>query len=172
MKKLPTTALLAALLLGGCATLGLAPPEVTLVDLEFTDLTMFETKGRFTVRLANENPEPLRISGGVFRLYLNGIKVGKALTSEAVEVPQLGTATQEVELFVNNVALVGRLAALMEEPTLTYQIRSRLFVEGSFGTRRLNFENSGAFSWDRAGERGPDSAPRDEAPVSEPDAGR
>lgn len=132
----------------GCTTLRLAPPEVTLVDLEFTDLTMFETTGEFTVRLANENPEPLTINGGVYRLYLNGIKVGKALSSEAVEVPRLGTATQRVELHVNNVALVSRLVSLMETPILSYQIKSRLFVEGAYGTRRINLENTGTFSWD------------------------
>ncbi|MCP4200524.1 MAG: LEA type 2 family protein [bacterium] len=134
---------------GGCATLSIVPPEVTLVDLEFTDLTMFETTGEFTVRLANENPDPLRINGGVFRLYLNGVKVGKALTSESVEVPRLGTATQRVALHVNNVALISRLASLLEEPVLDYQIKTRLFVEGAYGTRRVNFENAGTFSWDQ-----------------------
>lgn len=134
----------------GCAALGVIPPEVTLVDLEFTDLTMFETTGEFTVRLANENPDPLLISGGVFRLYLNGVKVGKALSSEAVEVPRLGTATQRVSLHVNNVALITRLAALMDEPVLDYQIRTRLYVDGAWGTRRINFENAGTFDWDQA----------------------
>ncbi len=135
------------LALGGCTALGIIPPEVTLVNLEFTDLTMFETTGEFTVRLANENPDPLRISGGVFRLYLNGVNVGKALTSESVEVPRLGTATLKAVLHVNNVALISRLASLMKVEVLDYQIKSRLFVEGSFGTRRVNFVNSGTFSW-------------------------
>lgn len=151
MKKL-SIVLAAALLVSGCASLSLLPPEVSLVDLEFTDLTMFETTGQFTVRLSNENPEPLRINGGVFRLYLNGIKVGKGLTSEAVEVPRLGTATQQVELHVNNVALISRLAALMETPILDYQIKSRLYVEGAVGTRRVNFVNAGRFAWDREAE--------------------
>ena len=124
--------------------------DVTLVDLEFTDLTMFETTGEFTVRLANENPDPLRISGGVFKLYLNGVKVGKALSSEAVEVPRLGTATQRVSLHVNNVALITRLATLMQEPVLDYQIKTRLYVDGAYGTRRLNFESSGTLDWEKA----------------------
>lgn len=147
--------LIVCLSVAGCATLQLAPPEVTLVDLEFTDLTMFETTAEFTVRLANENPDPLNVDGGVFRLYLNGIKVGKGLSSEAVEVPGLGTATQKVVLYVNNVALVSRLASLMDNPVLNYQIKSRLFLETSYGRRRINFENSGTFSWDQ----GEDPAP-------------
>ncbi len=140
--------------IAGCAALGVIPPDVSLVDLEFTDLTMFETTGEFTVRLANENPEPLVVNGGVYRLYLNGIKVGKALTSESVEIPRLGTATQRVALHVNNVALVTRLASLMEVPVLDYQIKTRLFVQGSYGERRINFENAGTFAWDQA-EDGP-----------------
>lgn len=149
MKKL-LMVVIVALSLSGCASLGLVPPEVTLVDLEFTDLTLFETTGDFTVRLTNENPDPLRISGAVFRLYLNGAKVGKALSSDAVEVPRLGTVTQKVALHVDNVALIGRLASLMKAPTLNYRIKSRLYVDGPYGTRRVNFENSGRFSWDQA----------------------
>lgn len=136
----------------GCAALGVIPPDVTLVDIEFTDMTLFETTGEFTVRLANENPDPLVVSGGVFRFYLDGVKVGKALSSETVEVPRLGTATQRVSLHLNNVALITRLASLMEQPQLDYEIRTRLFVEGSYGTRRLSFADAGTFSWDRAGD--------------------
>lgn len=159
MKKM-LTVLVAVLALGGCASLGLVPPEVTLVDLEFTDLTMFETTGEFTVRLTNENPDPLRITGAVFRLYLNGVKVGKALSSEALEIPRLGTATQKVDLHVNNVALIGRLATLMEAPSLDYRVKSRLYVEVPYGTRRVNFENSGTFAWDQAEEAlAPDAGP-------------
>ena len=142
--------LIAGCSLVGCATIGVVPPDVTLVDLEFTDLTVFETTGEFTVRLANENPDPLVVSGGVFRLYLNGVKVGKGLSSETVEIPRLGTATQRVSLHVNNVTLIARLASLLEQPVLDYQIKTRLYVEGSLGTRRINFENSGTFDWDQS----------------------
>lgn len=138
----------------GCASIGVIPPDVSLVDLEFTDLTMFETTGEFTVRLANENQDPLRVTGGVFRLYLNGVKVGKALSSEPVEIPRLGTATHRVSLHINNVALATRLMGLMEQPTLDYEIKTKLFLDGALGTRRLNFVNSGSFNWDEAGAYG------------------
>lgn len=148
MKKLMIV-LMVTLALGGCATLAIIPPEVTLVNLEFTDLTMFETTGEFTIRLANENPDSLRIKGGVFRLYLNGVNVGKALSSESVEIPRLGTATQRVTLHINNLVLISRLATLMKAEVLDYEIKSRLYVEGAYGTRRVNFVNSGTFSWGR-----------------------
>lgn len=148
MRKLLMLAI-AGCCLTGCASLGIIPPDVSLVDIEFTDLTVFETTGEFTVRLGNENPEPMVINGGVFRLYLNGVKVGKALSSERVEVPRLGTATQKVSLHVNNVTLVTRLVSLMDQPVLDYQIRTRLFLETAYGQRRLNFDNAGTLNLDR-----------------------
>ncbi len=147
MKKL----LLPVLLLGlsGCATLGIVPPEVALVDIEFDDLTVFETSGTFTIRLSNENPEPLQIGGGVFRLYLNGVKIGKALSSEPMEIPRLGTATQEVALHVNNVALVSQLLTARDQSSLAYRIKSKLFLERSYGTRKMSFDNSGSIELDK-----------------------
>lgn len=37
----------------------------------------------------------------------------------------------------------------MEAEVLDYEIKSRLFVEGPYGVRRVNFVNSGTFSWGR-----------------------
>ena len=102
---IPAFALVAALALSGCASLGLVAPDVSLVDLKFTDLTMFETSGIFTVRLTNENPEPMFIEGGVYNLYLGGWRIGKGLSDHRVEVPPLSTATDEVELHLSNLAI-------------------------------------------------------------------
>lgn len=133
--------------LAGCSGLGLVrPPDVTLVDLEFTDLTLFETSGEITLRLANENAEALALDGGVFTLFLNGVKVGKGLSSRRVEVPSFESATYRVPIYVNNLALVTRLAALLEEPVLDYRIRARLRLEVPYGTRRLTSEYRGRFS--------------------------
>ena len=107
----------------------MTPPDVSLVDLEFTDVTVFETTGQITVRITNENPDPLVIEGSVFKLYLNGVAVGKGLASERVEVPRLGTATQAVDMHVSNVALVARLATLLDQPELDYRIKTRLWVQ-------------------------------------------
>ena len=60
MKPLMPLLLIAAMS-SGCAALGVIPPDVTLVDLEFTDLTMFETTGEFTVR--NSGSSSVSVSG-------------------------------------------------------------------------------------------------------------
>lgn len=146
-------ALTIVILSNGCASLGtMTPPDVSLVDLELTDVTVFETTGTITVRLTNENPDPLVIEGSVFKLYLNGMAVGKALDSERVEIPRLGTATQTVNLHINNVALVARLATMLEASELNYRIKSRLWVERPYGTRKVRLDHQGRFSYDE--ERG------------------
>ena len=141
--------LLTTLMATGCASLGpMTPPDVALVDIQFTDVTVFETSGEITVRLSNENQEPLAIDGAVFKLFLNGREVGKALFSERMEIPRLGTSTQQVALHVSNVALVARLAQMLEQPELDYRIRSKLFVERPYGTRRVKSDHHGTFSFD------------------------
>lgn len=140
--------LLLAPLVAGCSSLQMAPPDVALVNLEFTDLTVFETAGSFTVRIANENPEPIALTGGSYVLFLNGVKVGKGLSSNRVEVPRLGTSTDKVEIFVNNVRLATQIARLLEEERVTYELRAKLYLEGAFGTRRLRSTYGGTFAFD------------------------
>ena len=156
MKRLICCACL-TVLLAGCSALGVQPPGVSLVDLKFTDLTVFETSGEITLRLTNENTQPLALQGGVFTLFLNGVKVGKGLTSERMEVPSFETTTHRVPIFINNLALATRLAELLEEPELDYRIRARLRLETGYGTRRLSSEYSGRFS--AAGDDGEQLAP-------------
>jgi LEA14-like dessication related protein len=145
--------LMITVLTAGCASLGtMTPPDVSLVDLELTDVTVFETTGTITVRLTNENPDPLTVDGAVFKLYLNGMAVGKALDAERVEIPRLGTATQTVNLHINNVALVARLATMLEQSELNYRIKSKLWVERPYGRRKVRLDHQGRFSYDQ--ERG------------------
>lgn len=152
-----TTLLIAALL--GLATLGCASlepftaPEVTLVDLRFEDLTVFETSGTFTVRLSNENPEPIVVDGAAYKLYLGGMRVGEALSDERIELPRLGSTVYDVDVFINNVALVARLVTLGQERGLDYTIKGKLYVERPYGLRRLRFKRDGRIDFDADGGR-------------------
>ena len=136
--------LLAALAVTGCATVeSFAAPEVTLVDVRFEDLALFETSGTFTVRLSNENPDAVFVDGAVYKLYLGGQKVGKALSDDRIELPRLGSSTYEVDVYINNVALVTRLHTLGQERGLDYTIKGKLYVERPYGLRRLRFSRDG-----------------------------
>ena len=156
-----------ALVTAGCASLEpFVAPEVTLVDVQFADLTVFETSGTFTVRLSNENPEPLFVDGAVYKLYLDGIKVGKALSDARLELPRLGSAVYEVDVYVNNVALVSRLLTLGGQEGLDYTIKGKLYVERPYGLRRLRFAREGRLDLSGQGisGRGARTMAADEAP--------
>ena len=165
--KRSLSCLLVVASLVGCTSLGLVqPPGVTLVNLQFTDLTVFETTGRLTLRLTNENPEALTIEGGAFTLFLNGAKVGKGLTSELMEVPSFESTVQDVPIYINNLALANRLIEILEQPQVDYRIRARLRLKVPYGTRRLNSEYRGTFS---ANER---ESPRSLVPGQAVDGGK
>ena len=153
-------ALAAALVVcAGCTSFGLLAPDVTLVNLEFTDLTLFETSGVFTVRLANENPEPLLVDGGVYNLYLGGLKVGKGLSDHRIEVPALGTATDEVQLHVNNLAVAAQLRSIWESKIVDYRLNARVYVAGGYGRKTLRIESEGRFDLEAQRESAATQAP-------------
>ena len=159
--RLPPAAAILTLvaLTTGCATFGLIEPDVSLVNLKFTDLTVFETSGIFTVRLTNENPEPLIVEGGVYNLYLGGLRVGKGLSNHRLEVPPLSTATDEVELHLSNLAIATQVRSIYESGVADYRIKAKVYVEGGFGRRRVTVENEGRFDFKTSGDEvAPDAA--------------
>lgn len=137
-------------LLNGCATLSLQAPDVTLVNLEFTDLTLFETSGQFVVRLANENPEPLRIEGGVYSLYVDDLRIGKGLSDRQFEVAPFSTETDTVEVHVNNLAMATRMQSIFETGAFDYRIKAKIHVATDLGRRSLSLTKEGYFDFEEA----------------------
>ena len=141
-----------ALSLAGCASVGgFVAPEVTLVNVAFEDLTLFESSGVLTVRVANENNEPVLIDGGVYNFYLNGIKVGKALSDAQFEIPRLSSDTAEVEIFINNLVLATRLKGIIDSGVVDYRLSGKFFLSRGVGRRSVRFERDGRYDF-RAGE--------------------
>ena len=158
---LAVAASVAVLAGAGCASLGgLEPPDVTLVDLDLADATLFETSLRATVRIVNPNPEPLEVDGLAVRLYLGGLKVGKAVSPARVTVPRLGSVTVPLDLFVNNVALATRLKPLLETRSLAWAMKGKLYVVTEWGTRSAPLASEGVLSLgERSGETPPTLSP-------------
>ncbi len=140
------TALVVALFVAtaACTSLGgLEPPDLTLTDLELTDATLFETSLHATVRIVNPNPDPLEVDGMAVRLYVDGLKVGKAVSSARVTVPRLGSVTVPLELYVNNVALLTRLKPVLESRSLAWALKGKLYLVTSYGTKGLGLSSEG-----------------------------
>jgi LEA14-like dessication related protein len=132
------------ILVAGCVTTGpVEPPEITLVDLDVVEVTVFETTMAAKVRIANPNPEPLEVQGASFKIILDGRKIGTGMTPDAVTLPRLGSEVVEVAVHVNNASLLLRLKEILEADSVSYGIRGALFVDGSWGTRRLKVQRQG-----------------------------
>lgn len=133
--------------LSGCASRQIAQPQIALVDLQLGDVTLLETGLEAIVRIDNEGQQPLRLSGAVYRLYLNDIDVGRGMSSKAVTVPRLGSATQKVVFRLSNISLISRIVPLFESNQFSYKISGHVYLPGSFGyDRKVAVERSSRFN--------------------------
>ena len=128
----------------GCATTDpLEPPAVTLVDLQVRDATLFETIVEAELRVVNPNPVALAITGGSFRLELNGRKIGTGMSPEAFEVAPFGSHVVAVTFYLNNASALLRLREILGSKSVVYGVRGTLYAEGPRGRVRLAVEKSG-----------------------------
>lgn len=131
------TACIAIFLLGvaGCATLGdRGLIGVSIVNLRLQQASLLETSAELTVRYTNESTEPVMLAGAAHRLYLNDTYVGRGVTSEHMTIPALGTTTQNVVVYLENLTLFRKAAELSgaQSPAVAYRLESRLHpAEGS-----------------------------------------
>ena len=132
-------ALAAALLLCGCGKS--TGPSVNLVSVHFKDATAFETTATFTMRISNDAPEARRFTGSAHKIYLNGLYVGKGLSDSEVEVPRLGTVTQDITVHLNNLALATRIKSVIEAKRFDYRIQSTFYGKTMFSN--LHSETEG-----------------------------
>lgn len=129
----------------GCATTeALTPPEVSLVDLDFVDATIFESTLDVGVRIFNENPEPLILDGAVIKLELDGRKFGKGATSERIEVPRLDSVVQRLEMHLNHLAVATKIKTVIESKVVNYTITGKVYVITPSGSvKRLPIDKHG-----------------------------
>jgi LEA14-like dessication related protein len=130
----------------GCSSMGsIEPLDVTLADLEITEITVFETTLLATLRITNPNPEPLTIDGGSFKLYLEDKKVGTGTTKETFTVDRLDSSVVDVLFHMNNASALLRLKDIFEAEgrDISYGVRGALYTQGTYGTKKLKVEKMG-----------------------------
>lgn len=122
----------ATAVLGACATLqNDAELAMSVVNLLPARASVFETGGALTLRYTNEGPSGVTLRGSSHRLYLNGSYIGRAVSSEPLTIPPLGTATQLVTVYFENLTLLRKILELSQgaAPTLDYRVQSYLYRE-------------------------------------------
>jgi len=151
-RRIMTTGiLLAALLLAGCARLTFEPPSVTLAHMEVVEVSLFEQRFAFKLRVMNPNNREIAITGLTFEVELNNESFAKGVSSKPVTVPRLGEALLEVTAVT---ALTGFLRQISEvargtRDAMSYRIKGRL-VTDSHGT--LNFDERGILDFPKLGK--------------------
>lgn len=141
--QLTITAILAVCAVA-CSSMGsIEPPDVTLADLNVTEVTVFETTLVAKLRITNPNPEALTIDGGSFKLYLEDKKVGTGTTKETFTVDRLDSSVVDVVFHINNASALLRLRDILEDNDVSYGVRGGLYTQGTFGTKKLRIEKTG-----------------------------
>lgn len=145
-RELFTRVLFSAALLSfaGCATLPRASSDVavTLSDVQAGDATAFETRLTLLVRLTNQSPDALDLTGARHEVALNRRVIGTAVSNTPISLPGLSSVTQEVDLNLNNFALIALVRELQRDPAAAYRIESTLHTAGAFA-RPLRIEQYG-----------------------------
>jgi len=128
----------------GCSSMSsLEPMEVTVTNLDVTEVTVFETTLVAKLRITNPNPEPFIMDGASFKLYLEDKKVGTGTTKETFTLDRLDSNVVDVVFHINNASALLRLKEIFEDKEVSYGVRGTLFTEGTFGTKKIKIEKTG-----------------------------
>ena len=139
------TTLLVAGLLGCTSMASIEPLDVTLANLNITEVTIFETTLVAKLRITNPNPEAIAIEGASFKLYLEDKKVGTGTSKESFTVDRLDSHVVDVIFHMNNASALLRLKGILEDKDkeISYGVRGGLYTQGAFGTKKLKVEKTG-----------------------------
>jgi len=128
----------------GCTSMGsIEPLEVTLANLNVTEVTLFETTLVAKLRITNPNPDAFTIEGASFKLYLEDKKIGMGTSKESFTVDRLDSSVIDVIFHINNASALLRINDILEDDDVSYGIRGSLYTQGAFGTKKLKIEKMG-----------------------------
>lgn len=165
MSLFVTTVLAAGAL--GCSSMGsIEPLDVTLANLNITEVTVFETTLVAKLRITNPNPEAFTIDGASFKLYLEDKKVGTGTSKETFTVDRLDSSVVDVVFHINNASALLRLKDILDDNDVSYGVRGGLYTQGAFGTKKLKVEKTGRIDLGKASLPDLDGPDLNDAPPS------
>lgn len=119
MRRLFFLPVLIALLLSGCAAMRPEPPEVQLVGLTVSDLSLTHANFQAELSLYNPNRAALEIEGLDFALFLDDVRIARGASARTftIATEQTGSATLRLSSsFLNLFRLTQRLKGRNEIP--------------------------------------------------------
>jgi LEA14-like dessication related protein len=142
----------AALLLGGCAGLGLRTPTVSLADVRVIEAGLFEQRLGIKLRIINPNNDEIPVNGLTFEVDINGEPFAKGVSDRALTVPRLGEAVLDVTAVTGVAGIIRQIQGLARGniDSISYRIKGRIITgTTSFG---LDFDEMGRLEMPRAGQ--------------------
>lgn len=139
------------LLLSGCALTSLESPEVTLADVQVTEIRSFETVFIVQLRVQNPNQKALDIDGLSCEIELDGRKFASGLQGAQQTIPPYGTALVPVEVYASVIDMVGSAIKMVKSASkkdanieeVDYKLSGTVNVKMSGLSKKLPFESSG-----------------------------
>jgi len=150
----------AALLLGGCASLGAPPLNVSLVGVEPLAGEGLELRLLVKLRLQNPGQTDLAFDGVALDLDMRGQRLASGVLAQAGTLPRFGEMLLSVPVSVSGLAVLREAVALLrqggEPQRIEFVARGRL-GGGAFGGR--SFATRADIDWPPR-PAGPAPAPR------------
>ena len=137
--------LLAAVLGSGCAALPgfrIDPPSFTLVDLRPLPGGAFEQRLELELLVQNPNNFDVAIDGMRLQLDLNGQRLGRAVSKEALTVGRLDEVRMTVQASITLWDVARQLLALESRQALDYRLSGDIFMAMP-RSARVSFDDTG-----------------------------
>ncbi len=134
------------ILASGCAGLRLQTPSVTLADISVMEVSLFEQRYAFKLRVLNPNDMDIAVTGMSFEITLNNQPFAKGVSNRPVLLPRLGETVFEVSAVSDLSGFIRQINELRKGnlDSVSYHIKGRL-IGSSFPD--LYFENSGRIAF-------------------------
>lgn len=131
--------------LAACAPADLPePPEVVLLSLVPTDVSLMEQSLAVRLRVRNPNNAPMAVEGLRFALEINDKTFARGTSDQAVTVPRLGEAEVTGKAHVSTTDLMRQMMSVPEAKGVEYRLSGAVFL--SHGGR-TSFDGSGDFDF-------------------------
>ncbi len=127
--------LLSLVLLAGCATTvpsQIEPPQVTLADMHFDEINLFEQHFTLVLRVRNPNNFALPMEGANLDISVNDQPFAHGMSNDHVTVPRLGEATIKVDAVSPMARVLQQLQALKQggKKEVAYRLNGQVFISG------------------------------------------
>lgn len=143
-----TVALLAALLSACAAQTKLEAPNLSVINLEMLESSLFTQRLKVRVRVQNPNDIDLPVKGVSAKLEIDGEEFASGVSANSFVVPAFGES--EFDLLVDASmarTVIGMLGKGRDKPmeSLDYRLSGKVSLSSGF-VRSIPFDETGSFS--------------------------